>query len=57
MPREELRRGSENALLMNRHDCELVRAGHKWCFKRVAIDNAWVQSDPEIPCRAVVQED
>jgi len=41
MPREGCRRGSENALLMNRYDCELVRDGHKWRFKRVTIDNAW----------------
>jgi hypothetical protein len=48
MPREGSRRGSENALLMNRYDCELVRDDQKWRFKRVAIDNAWVQGDPEI---------
>ncbi len=48
MPRQGSRRGSENALLMNRYDCELVRDGQKWRFKRVAIDNAWVQGDPEI---------
>jgi hypothetical protein len=48
MPREGSRRGSENALLMNRYDCELVRDGQKWRFKRVTIDNAWVQGDPEI---------
>src|SRR5437899_5689519 len=40
MPREGCRRGSENALLMNRYDCELVRDGQKWAFRRVAIDNA-----------------
>jgi len=28
MPREGCRRGSENALLMNRYDCELVRDGY-----------------------------
>ncbi len=48
MPREGSRPGSENALLMNRYDCELVRDGEKWRFKRVTIDNAWAQGDPEI---------
>src|SRR2546423_12848009 len=48
MPREGSRRGSENALLMNRYDCELVRDGQKWRFKRLTIDNAWCQGDPEI---------
>jgi hypothetical protein len=48
MPQQGSRRGSENALLMNRYDCELVRDGQKWRFKRVTIDNAWVQGDPEI---------
>jgi hypothetical protein len=48
MPREGSRRGSENALLMNRYDCELVRDGQKWRFKQVTIDNAWAQGDPEI---------
>jgi hypothetical protein len=48
MPREGSRRGSENALLMNRYDCELVRDGQKWRFKRITIDHAWVQGDPEI---------
>src|ERR1700676_2523558 len=48
MPREGSRRGSESALLMNRYDCELVRDGQKWRFKRMTIDNAWVQGDPEI---------
>jgi SnoaL-like domain len=48
MPREGSRRGSEHALLMNRYDCELVRDGQKWRFKRVTIDNAWMQGDPEI---------
>ena len=33
---------------MNRYDCELVRDGQKWRFKRVTIDNAWAQGDPEI---------
>ena len=48
MPREGSRRGSENAFLMNRYDCELVRDGDQWRFKRVTIDNAWIQGDPEI---------
>src|SRR5438270_1007985 len=48
MPREGSRRGSENALLMNRYDCELVRDGQKWRFKRISIDNAWCQGDREI---------
>ena len=47
MPREGSRRGSEHALLMNRYDCELVRDGQKWRFKRVMIDNAWIRRDPE----------
>ena len=33
---EAARRGSENALLMNRYDCELRRP--KWRFKRVTIE-------------------
>jgi hypothetical protein len=48
MPREGCRRGSENALLMNRYDADLVRDGEKWRFKRITIDNAWFQGDPEI---------
>jgi hypothetical protein len=48
MPRQGSRRGSENALLMNRYDCELARDGDKWRFKRVTIDNAWAQGDPQI---------
>ena len=48
MPRQGCRRGSENALLMNRYDCELVRDGQKWRFKRVTIDSAWAQGNPEI---------
>jgi SnoaL-like protein len=48
MPREGSRRGSENALLMNRYDCELVRDREKWRFRRITIDNAWAQGDPEI---------
>jgi hypothetical protein len=48
MPREGSRRGSENALLMNRYDCELVRDGEKWRFNRITVDNAWCQGDAEI---------
>src|SRR5436190_6600328 len=48
MPRQGSRRGSENALLMNRYECELARDGEKWRFKRMTIDNAWAQGDPEI---------
>ena len=48
MPRQGSRRGSENALLMNRYDCELVRDGPKWRFRRLTIDNAWAQGNPEI---------
>ena len=46
MPRQGSRRGSENALLMNRYECDLVRDGEKWRFKRVTIDNAWAEGDP-----------
>jgi SnoaL-like domain len=48
MPRQGSRRGAENALLMNRYDCELARDGQKWRFKRITIENAWSQGDPEI---------
>jgi hypothetical protein len=48
MPREGPRPGSENALLMNRYDCELARDGQKWRFKRMTIDNAWAEGNPEI---------
>jgi SnoaL-like domain len=48
MPREGSRRGAENALLMNRYDCELVRDGEKWRLRRIVISNAWAQGDPEI---------
>ena len=48
MPREGSRRGSENALLMNRYDCDLVRDKEKWRFRRITIDNGWAQGDPEI---------
>ena len=48
MPREGSRPGAESALLMNRYDCDLVRDGEKWRFKRITIDNAWCEGDPEI---------
>lgn len=48
MPRQGSQRGADNALLMNRYDCELVRDGQKWRFKRVTIDNAWAQGNPQI---------
>jgi hypothetical protein len=48
MPREGSHPGTENALLMNRYDCDLVRDGQKWRFKRMVIDNAWAQGNPEI---------
>src|SRR5882724_12587657 len=48
MPREGPERGTEYALLMNRYDCELVRDGQKWRFRRIKIDNAWSLGDPEI---------
>ena len=48
MPHQGSRPGTENALLMNRYDCELVRDGEKWRFKRMTIDNAWAQGNPEI---------
>jgi SnoaL-like domain len=48
MPRQGPCGGSENALLMNRYDCELVRDGQKWRFTQVTIDNAWSQGDPAI---------
>jgi hypothetical protein len=48
MPREGAKRGSENALLMNRYDCDLIRDGQKWRLKSITISNAWAQGDPEI---------
>jgi hypothetical protein len=48
MPREGSRPGAENALLMNRYDSELVRDGQKWRFRRIIIDNAWSQGNPEV---------
>src|SRR3989440_2534950 len=40
MPRQGPKPGAENALLMNRYDCELTRDREKWRFKRMMIDNA-----------------
>ena len=48
MPREGPRPGTENALLMNRYDCQLIRNGEKWRFRQIIIDNAWAQGNPEI---------
>ncbi|HMF80652.1 MAG TPA: nuclear transport factor 2 family protein, partial [Candidatus Acidoferrum sp.] len=48
MPRQGPKPGAENALLMNRYDCELTRDREKWRFKRMVIDNAWAQGNPEI---------
>ena len=57
MPLGDPERGREFALLMNRDHCELVRihgvadeksVATKWQFKRITIDNAWFQGDPEI---------
>jgi len=48
MPREGPRYGTENALMMNRYDCQLVREGEKWRFRQIIIDNAWAQGNPEI---------
>ena len=48
MPREGPRPGTENALLMNRYDCQLIRDGQKWRFRQIVIDNAWAQGNPEI---------
>jgi len=48
MPGDGPRRETENALLMNRYYCELVRDGPKWRLNRVRIDNAWAEGDPEI---------
>lgn len=54
MPMTDAQRGHDFALLMNRYDCELVRvpvensAGYRWQFRRITIDNAWSQGDPEV---------
>ena len=51
MPRKVRDRGSENALLMNRYECELVRDGQKWRIKRVTIDNAGHKAIPKFSTR------
>jgi len=48
MPRQGSVPGSENALLMNRYDCELIRDGQKWRCRKMTIDNSWAQGNPEI---------
>src|SRR5437588_7804816 len=48
MPRQGPKPETENALLMNRYDCQLVRDGQKWRFRQIVIDNAWAQGNPEI---------
>lgn len=48
LPRQGSRPGSENALLMNRYDGQLMRDGQKWRFRQIVIDNAWAQGNPEI---------
>ncbi len=48
MPGQGSRRGSDFALLMNRYRAELVRDGERWRFRRMKIDNAWAEGDPEI---------
>ena len=50
--------GCDFALLMNRYHCELIRTAgsaagqenmdHSWRFRKIVIDNAWTQGDPEI---------
>jgi hypothetical protein len=44
-PRQGSKPDAEYALLMNRYDCELVRDGAKWRFKRITIDNAWARGE------------
>ncbi|MFL6515221.1 MAG: nuclear transport factor 2 family protein [Chthoniobacterales bacterium] len=46
---------SDFALLMNRYDCGLVRTSAadapdrvRWQFKRITIDNAWFQGNPDV---------
>jgi SnoaL-like domain len=48
MPRQGPRPDTENALLMNRYDGQLVRDNQKWRFRQIIIDNAWAQGNPEI---------
>jgi hypothetical protein len=35
-----------HALLINRYDVDLVRAGDRWVMHRVVIENAWYTGDP-----------
>jgi hypothetical protein len=37
---------STHALLKNRYDVDLVRAGERWVMRRVIIENAWYTGDP-----------
>ena len=48
MPHEGPRRGTENALLMNRYECQLVRDDQQWRFRQIIIDGAWAQGNPGI---------
>ena len=48
MPRRGSTAGSDHALLMNRYDCELVRDGARWRFKRITIANAWSMGNVDI---------
>ena len=47
-PGQGSQRGSDHALLMNRYEVELVRDGTRWRMRRVMIDNAWAEGDPDI---------
>jgi len=47
--------GKDFALLMNRYDCDLVRTPAadsservRWLFKRITVDNAWFQGNPDV---------
>lgn len=35
-----------HALLKNRYDVDLIRAGDRWVMRRVVIENAWYTGDP-----------
>lgn len=48
LPGDGPRRNTEYALLMNHYQAELARAGDRWLFKHVVIDNAWADGDPTI---------
>lgn len=48
LPGDGPRLGSENALLMNRYEADLIRDGAHWRFRRVSIDNVWAEGDPTI---------